>query len=102
MVKAQKMFREGLYEEWRHELELKLRSKALANIMEVAADKKSQSNFSANKYLLEKEFVNSGKKDSKTSSVGRPTKDAIRREAEALFNKNTDISEDYKRIQGLN
>jgi hypothetical protein len=81
-------------ERWRKELDLVLRSRALANIMDVAEDKGHRSNYEANKYLL----AGGWKTKEDKAKVGRPSKDEISRQAQLLFAAKDQTEEDYKRI----
>ena len=81
-------------ERWRKELELVLRSNALANILDVAEDKGHRSNYEANKYILQGAWKTKEEK----ARVGRPSKDEITRQAQLLFAEKEDTNEDYKRI----
>lgn len=58
-------------EEWREELELKLRSRAIRQAMQAAAS--SGGNFQAAKWLADRGWANKG--------AGRPSKDEVEREA---------------------
>lgn len=80
---------------WREELELHLKAQALKNILDIAKDQKHPSSFAANKLILSGEW-----KPEKTAKVGRPSKEAIKKEAEALFNNEKQAEEDLKRLQG--
>jgi len=80
---------------WREELELSMRARALAAIVEAARDDSSKFNYEANKFLLTGGWKG---KEAKESKVGRPTKEAIKREADALFEASKDSLEDFKRL----
>lgn len=80
--------------EWREELEIRLRAKALLAIREKAASKVDKEAFTANKFLVQ----GSWKSDEDKQKVGRPTKDKIKQEAEILFKAKTEIDDDYERI----
>lgn len=79
---------------YREELTISIKAKALAAIRSEAVNQ-GKSAFAANKLLLE------GGWDKEKGGVGRTTKEKIKKEAEALFSKDTDVHEDYKRM-GLN
>lgn len=81
---------------WRKELDLRMKSQALAKIM-TEAKTGSKESFSANKYLLEK-----GWEPKDGSKRGRPSKEEIKRNAEDLFNTNNRLSSDFDRIVSLN
>ena len=74
------------------ELEVKTRSRALTNIVKEAGDKNSKSQFQANKYLLEKGWIE------RSSSVGRPTKEKIQEEANKLLKDQTEVDDDFNRL----
>lgn len=78
---------------WRTELNLKLRSEALARILE-AAQGETRDALSANKYIYE---ALGGDKETK---VGRPSKEAITKEASKLFEDNRLREEAYVRLLG--
>jgi len=79
-------------ERWRRELELRMKSQALARIMAEAKTSNKES-FSANKYLLEK-----GWEPKDSSKRGRPSKDDIKQAAREELQMNNRISEDFDRI----
>lgn len=72
----------------RHELE----TKQLSDLRDVMKIKAKAGDIQAAKFLLD-EF-----KRGKKREVGRPTKEAIKREAEMMFKSNEEISEDLARI----
>jgi hypothetical protein len=76
--------------QWRKELNMKLRSEALARILE-AAQGETRDALSANKYIFEALGEDKGK-------VGRPTKESINKEANKLYEDNKLREEAYKRI----
>ncbi len=77
---------------WRKELELKIRSAALKRLM---AEGKSDSKnaFQANKYLLEKGWIERNEK-------GRPSKDQIQQEAKRQAEDQKVLDADFIRIIG--
>lgn len=77
-------------QKWRTELEVKVRSTALANIMALAAVP-GQSQLSAARFVLEYT-------ETKDKKAGRPTKEQIRRVAEEHFTANSQITDDAKRL----
>jgi hypothetical protein len=77
--------------QWREELILKLRSEALLRILEAAAGD-TRDALGANKYIYE----TLGPKEEK--KVGRPTKEAILREASKLVDDQTKVDEAYERV----
>ena len=79
---------------WRDELELRIRSKALANILEEASDRYSKVRYEANKYLLSSAWKPARDKD----SVGRPSKEKIKEEAQKLFEIDQSILLDLERL----
>lgn len=78
---------------WRRELEVKIRSRALANIVLEAADPKSRNTYNANKMLLEKGWLDRNTK-------GRPTKDDISKAAKDLAEEDSSIAEAFKLLEG--
>lgn len=80
-------------ERWRRELELRMKSQALARIMAEAKTTNKES-FSANKYLLEKGWE---PKDT-ASKRGRPSKEDIKQAARDELQIVNRISEDFDRI----
>lgn len=83
---------------WREELELEIRSRALANVLEVSKDPEHKFNYEANKYLLSGMWKTKEEK----SKVGRPTKEAIREQANNLFLLEKETQEDYLRLKDTN
>lgn len=75
---------------WREELTVKLRYESLARIME-AAQGDTKDALSANKYIYETLAEDKGK-------VGRPSKEAISREAQRLHQDSQMREEAYRRI----
>lgn len=80
-------------ERWREELEVRARSRSLARLRAEAASS-SKNAYLANRFLVERGWVPKGEK----SPVGRPTKDRIKQEAEALFNASNEAKSDLERI----
>lgn len=78
---------------WRKELELKIRSEALAKIAQEAA-KGGRDALRAHTYLLEKKWLEEPAK----APRGRPTKDDIKQAAIGEFEDESRITEDYKRL----
>lgn len=81
-------------ERWRKELELRMKSKALAKI-KTEAKTGSKEAFGANKYLLEKGWE---AKEGGRNGRGRPTKDDIRRAADEIARSQGQLSEDFERL----
>lgn len=79
---------------WRKELELKLRSEALAKIKETAQNKSHKQNLEANKYLLSGSWM--PKEDAKRR--GRPSKEEIKEEAVRMAQDEQKLAEDYQRV----
>ena len=79
--------------EWRKELDLKIKARALKKILDFA-ESGNKGFFEANKWL-----VDSGYKPGEgKSKVGRPTKDEIKRQANQLFTTDSLIREDAERL----
>ena len=81
--------------EWREELEVRMRAKAL-NRIKTRATGDTKDSFAADKILLA-----GGWKTQSTEKVGRPTKDKIKEEANKLFMESSEFDEDFKRL-GIN
>jgi hypothetical protein len=79
---------------WRKELTLKLRAKALNRIRDIAADESNKASFSANRLLLEGGWMDKEER----KQVGRPSKDAIREQADALFEAEKSYKDDLERL----
>lgn len=80
--------------DWREELDVRLRSKALVRLREKAMNPSDKESGQINKFL-----VQSGWKDTSSSAkAGRPTKAKIKEEAEKLFEQNSEHDADFKRL----
>lgn len=79
-------------QKWRREAEIKQKSYALSRVLETATSG-SKDSLMANKYLLEKKWV---EKDS--HGRGRPTKDEILEAAKDIATENSTIREDLLRL----
>lgn len=82
---------------WRRELMLKLKARAL-NRLKAEAASTSKNAFLANRYIIEKGFVDSGEK----SGRGRPSKDEVRAAAESIAISERRLEEDFERLKELN
>lgn len=80
-------------QDWREELEVRLRAKALLRIRVRAESEGAKDGLAADKILL-----SGGWKPVERSSVGRPTKEKIKQEADKLFQERSVFDEDYERI----
>jgi hypothetical protein len=80
-------------EEWRRELEIKLRSGALAQILSVAADPANSASYHANKYLLSADWKPAG-----ASKRGRPTHDEVKSEIKRQAASLAEIEDDAQRL----
>lgn len=80
-------------DEWRLELEVRLRSTALARILDEATSNTSNNAYHANKYLLEGSW-----KPKESSKRGRPSKDTIRQEIIAQAASRREIEDDAERL----
>lgn len=81
-------------ERWRRELDIRLRSEALAKIM-AEAQSGSQNSYHANKYLLEGPW-----KPAEEKKRGRTTKVAIQQEAHRIASLAQETASDAERIFG--
>jgi hypothetical protein len=77
---------------WRSELELKIKSAALARIM-VEAKTSSKNSFMANRYLVERAWESRG-----AGKAGRPTKAALREAAHEQASHAQRIETDFERM----
>lgn len=80
-------------EAMREELEIKMKAEALNNIRYKAGEN-GKDGLAANKYILEKGYVD---KDDKR---GRPSAATIKREADKLFKDKEDVIQDWNRLNG--
>jgi hypothetical protein len=81
-------------ERWRRELEVRLKSKALAEI-KAEARSGGRNSFAANKYLLERGWE---PKEGQSAKRGRPSKEEIKKAAEEHIQSIQSLDEDYNRI----
>jgi len=82
-------------QKWRKEAEIRQKSKALSRIME-EAESSSRDALNANKYLLEKKWI---EKDTSPSARGRPSKEEIRQAAsDALRSESSILRSDAERL----
>lgn len=79
---------------WRKELELKIRSKSLAEVQDIAAQDGHKQRLEANKYLLSGNWMT--KEESK--GRGRPSKDEIKEEATRMATEEKKLQEDLQRV----
>lgn len=87
-----------LVERWRNELEIKYRSHSLVNVIK-DAQTNSKTSLSSNKLLLDGGWKSKDEqKTTKGNTVGRPSKDKIKREASKLIKEEDLITEDWKRL----
>jgi len=80
-------------DKWKEELEVLLKAEALSRIREEAVEGKNS--YSANKLLLEGGWI---PKEKRKDSVGRPSKEKIKKEAEQLFSNKSEVDADLKRL----
>lgn len=81
---------------WDKELDAKLFSEGMDKIRELAESGMPAQKLAASKYLANKEY----KKDRSTTK-GRPTKEAVDRAAKDLATSDRDLDEDLRRIKGI-
>lgn len=79
---------------WREELELKFKARSLNQIKRTAKSSAKEA-FMANKYLLEKGWEKSTKDK---STVGRPTQEKIKQEAQRLHDEKEIVEKDAQRL----
>lgn len=82
-------------EKMRTELEAKMKSEALANIIVESRNPKSPSRFTANKFIIDRGWV---MKDEPGAKRGRPNKDEIRKAAHEIADEAARVQEDYDRL----
>ena len=82
-------------EKWRKELEVRMKSEALARIMLESRLGKKES-FACNKYLLERGWE---PKEGQGKQRGRPSKEEIKKAAQEALNVSQRLSKDFERIQ---
>lgn len=82
-------------ERWRREVELRMKSKALARIKSEAKTNSKES-FMANRYLIEKGWE---PKEGQSKGRGRPSKEEIKRAANEIASTNDRLSQDFERLQ---
>ncbi len=80
--------------DWREELEIRLRAKALVRI-KARAEANTKDSLQADKTLL-----TGGWKTEEEKTRGRPTKAKITEEADKLFKQRSEYDEDFERITG--
>lgn len=82
------------YEEWREELEIRVRARALNEIKAKAYNPDHKDNLTASKFIVSGGW----EKKPEKGGVGRTTKQKIQTEAEKLFKTKDEIEEDYNRL----
>lgn len=80
--------------QWRKELELKIKAKAIKNIMDVAQGS-SKDAMQANKFLATKGYVEKNEK-------GRPSKEQVKNEVDRLADLESRMNDDLARIEQVN
>lgn len=80
----------SVIEEAREELSVKLAAENLANI----SAKARAGDLKANQYLLERKWI-----DKPKDTVGRPSKEAIKKEAEKIVGSALEVEEDLSRLR---
>jgi nitrate reductase alpha subunit len=83
-------------ERWRRELHLHIASESLARIM-AEAKTSSRDSFTANRYLLERGWLPKEK-----GVAGRPSKEAVRKEASRIASESQQVTSDFERITRIN
>lgn len=87
---------EGHIEDWRKELEIRLRSQALKAITEMAQEPGNKNAYAANKLLLDKGWKAPQEIGGKR---GRPSKEEIRTAANQLARDSHSVDKDFELIQ---
>jgi hypothetical protein len=96
LIRNSNWFQEHIID-WRDELDVKFRAKALANIANKALNPDDKDNLSAAKYILDGKWIPQEK-----LKRGRPSKEKIAEEAQKLIADKTDVADDFKRIMSIN
>lgn len=82
--------------EWREELELKIRSRALKSLIN-----KSESSTEVAKYLLNNKWTDKVHESNPNTNLrGRPSKEEIKGHLRVITNEAKQIEKDYNRIKG--
>lgn len=90
----------NIIHDWRRELDLKLRAKALNNIKEIASNEMDKNYWLANKLLVSQSWIpRDSQKELVKNGRGRPSKEEISRTARQMAQDEMDIAEDLKRVQ---
>lgn len=90
----------NLINDWRRELDLRLRAKALNNIKEIAANEMDKNHWLANKLLVSQSWIpKDTQKELVKNGRGRPSKEEISRTARQMAQDEMDIENDLKRVQ---
>lgn len=95
MICACPWFEEHL-EAWRSELQLKLQSRALKNLM-FEAENNGKNAYDANKFLIAKGYL--PKETKLPGKRGRPSKDEVKAEAQRQLELDNRIKDDMKRLE---
>lgn len=83
--------------EWRRELEVRAKARALINIRAIANNPDAKEHYQASKFVL-----SAGWSDKpRGRGAGRPSKEDIKKEAQRLASETSNINDDFERI-GLN
>lgn len=82
-------------ERWRKELTLKVQARAL-KALRAEAQSSSKNSFMANKFLVDKGWVD---KAEKSHGRGRPSKDEVKKAADAIALTEKRLEEDMQRLQ---
>jgi hypothetical protein len=89
---------------WRTELDLSIRAAAVKAIYDKSIDPTDKDCFMASRFLVQNGYSLkvAPKPAAKTGLAGRPTREAIKKEAEALFFTAQDEADDLARLQAIN
>lgn len=82
---------------WRKELEIKVRSAALADII-LTAQTSTKDSFGANKLLLSGGWKSPEERKEEGRKVGRTTKNAINKQADLIVREKNDINKDFIKL----
>lgn len=81
---------------WRHELEIRYKSRSLKQLNSIAADPSHKDHTQTNKFLVTQGW----KTDERRKGAGRPSKDEISKAAKEIASDAQSISDDLARVIG--
>lgn len=88
---------QGIFAQWRKELQLKLKSRALATLIKTAGDPNNRNTYEANKFLITGGWL--PKEDKEAGKRGRPSKEEVKDEMAKQMELEKQLNEDLKRLE---